>query len=312
MMPATMREWPPIRLASGIANRARADVLLADRRGEYEAILNRLRAEGFTSLTLRELALLYRGKGSMPKRLVVLRHDIDTDPDYALVWLALEQKYGFTASYYFRHRTADVELMQHIERHGSEASYHFEELATVARRHGLWDGPVTDSILTEARCEFEHNFCALRAKSMLPLQTVASHGDFVNRRLGITNCAILECDELRTRLGIIAEAYDRGIVELFDARISDTMGSQRWRWSSIASSSRANGTVLGDGSCPDPSRLIENGALVLQILTHPRHWRANIICNLSEDFDRLLMGCLAWAGWPAGRLAAQPMRGPAA
>jgi len=303
----TLGRYSPIKVARRVTARARADLFLSDRRAEYENILKRLRAGGFASLTLRELASRRNSSKGIPERWVILRHDIDTDPDYALVWLTLERKYGFTASYYFRQCTANVKLMQHIEQSGSEASYHFEELATIVRRRGQWDGPVTESLIAEARCEFEQNFCALRANTKLPLLSVASHGDFVNRRLGVTNSVILDCVETRQRLGIIAEAYDVEIVDLFDARISDIMGNERWRWSNMASNSGKEGPSSEEFRSPDPVKLIEHGAMALQILTHPRHWRANIASNLRENCDRLLMGCLALVGLPAGRLASRSM-----
>lgn len=274
--------------------RFKANFMLADRTEEYVALLRKLVDAGYVGITLRELAQMIRRNESPPERRVVLRHDIDSDPAFAEQWLLAEQRFGLTSSYYFRLRTLDIPLMKRIEATGSEASYHFEELASTVRRQGVRVGDVNERIIGAARAEFEANFTALKAASGLPLQTVASHGDFINRKLGITNSVVTEDPDLRERLGLVAEVYDPDITRTFDARISDVMGDAKWR----------------SGEVDDPIDAISGGVLSIQILTHPRHWRAHILANLYEDGDRVLSSLLHALGMPAGRLVDRINRRP--
>jgi hypothetical protein len=68
---------------------------------------------------------------------LVHRHDIDSDLRTARKMFALEVKHGVQASYYFRLSTLDYGFMRDIEAAGGEASYHYEEVATYAKRHRL-------------------------------------------------------------------------------------------------------------------------------------------------------------------------------
>ena len=268
---------------SAFDRRVRANFFLKDRLAEYQSLLRLLADLGFLSLTLRDLALSIRDGTELPRRRVLLRHDIDTDPGYVDRWLAAERQIAFQASYYFRLRTIDVSAMRRIEAGGGEASYHFEELSSVARRRGMWKPPVKEELLKEARCEFEQNFCALQRRFGSQMLTVAAHGDFVNRKLGVTNSIITNDPALRSRLGILAEAYDEEIVNMFEARFSDCMG-KKWR---------------SDHGL-EPHSVVQSGIATIQILTHPRHWRASISANLWEDADRIISAFSNLVGLPVG------------
>lgn len=65
------------------------------------------------------------------------RHDIDTDVGGARAFFEIEKALGIRASYYFRLSTIDRDLMREINSYGSEVGYHYEELATHAKRYGL-------------------------------------------------------------------------------------------------------------------------------------------------------------------------------
>lgn len=266
--------------------RLRSSMLLSDRYVEYERLLEILASHGFVGLTVREVSRFLQEGRSLPGRRVLLRHDIDTDPGYVDQWLAAERRFGFPASYYFRLRTLDIPAMGKVEAGGSEASYHFEELASVIRRRGLNNRPITDEIIAEASDDFEKNFTALQRKCEWPLRTVASHGDFVNRKIGMTNCIVIADRERRERLGLWAEAYDPDIQAAFGAKFSDRMGGG-WR---------------SGAGIDNPEKAISSGSDSLSILTHPRHWRANLAGNFREDMDRVLSGVLFDLGLPAGAM----------
>ena len=153
------------------------------------------------------LDLLRLGRaGERP--VLVHRHDIDTDLGTARRLFALEQKHGVRASYYFRLSTLDIGLMREIERYGSEASYHYEEIATFAKRAHLKQAAAVRARLPEIRTEFERNFLRIEGLLGTKMVTVASHGDFANRRLGMANYELLDDAALRLRCGIASECYD--------------------------------------------------------------------------------------------------------
>jgi hypothetical protein len=268
-----------------IATRVKANFLLPDRTSEYERMLTYFADTGFLSLTIRDLAHFLQEGRSLPPRFFVMKHDIDTDPGYVDSWLASERKFGFRATYYFRLRTLDLAAMGRVEAAGSEASYHFEELATVLKRRAVPLGPIPKETIRDAQAEFEENFSRLQRLCAWKLETVASHGDFMNRKFRTPNSKILEDLSLRDRLGIIAEAYDERIVNCFEVRFIDNMGAHLWRPTTE----------------PDPESAAAHGKTSLQILTHPRQWRGHPRESLREDADRMVSSILHEARIPAGR-----------
>ena len=98
--------------------------------------------------------------------------------------------------------------MSEIHEYGSEVGYHYEEIATYSKRFGLRSKQEVFQNINNIRDEFERNFVNLEKRLGFKLKTVASHGDFANRKLGIANTLILDDKELRERLSIECETYD--------------------------------------------------------------------------------------------------------
>ncbi|MCG8448716.1 MAG: hypothetical protein MI725_03925, partial [Pirellulales bacterium] len=105
----------------------------------------------------------------------------------------------------------------------------------------------------------------------LPMQTVASHGDFVNRKLGLCNWEITKDRELRAELKIELEAYDEHGAPIIQARCSDAPYPQFW-------------------TPENPIAAIQQRLSCVYLLVHPRHWRANRAVNLGDTIVR------AWQG----------------
>ena len=207
-----------------LLNRLYADYLMPSRLAEYEAMLIKAKASGYRQLSVRAFHRMLRqgeGGGDASARVLVHRHDVDSDVRTARKLFALEVKHGVSASYYFRLSTLDVPFMRDIEASGGEASYHYEEVATFAKRHHLRRGDEVRSRFPEIRDQFVRNFTALRDRTGLPMTTVASHGDFANRRLQVINHELLQDPALRGRCGIECEAYDAALLRHFDVYISD-------------------------------------------------------------------------------------------
>ena len=219
-------------------------------------------------------------EGSVGERpQLVLRHDVDTDPDGARRFLDIEQANGCHSSFYFRLSTLDIALMQEIDEAGSEASYHYEELATFAKSHAIRERAKILEHLPTIRQTFESNYQRIRDGSGCLMRTVASHGDFANRHLGLANSVILDDQALRERLSIVCETYDKAMTAAVTSRFTDEPR-------------RPNGS--GD----DLLEALRQRKPVVYFLTHPRHWRAHVRSNLVDDVNRMYEGALFRLGIP--------------
>lgn len=204
-----------------LLNRVYSDYLMPSRLPEYEALLVRASQCGYRQLSVRDFHRVVREETAAPTKVVVHRHDIDSDLRTARKMFALETKHGVKASYYFRLSTLDYGFMRDIEAAGSEASYHYEEVATYAKRHRLRRGDEVRARFPEIRELFVRNFMRIGAHLGSPMTTVASHGDFANRRLKVINHELLSDAALRRRCGIECESYDADLLRHFDVYISD-------------------------------------------------------------------------------------------
>ena len=92
----------------------------------YSWFLGEILNLGYTPLTVADWC-----EGKRPLRYVVMRHDVDRFPEYALRMAQLERNMGVAATYYFRaKRKIFVPAIIHeIENLGHEIGYHYEVLA---------------------------------------------------------------------------------------------------------------------------------------------------------------------------------------
>jgi len=187
------------------------------------------------------------------------------------MWL-MEKSLCVKGSYYFRLTTVDAPLMQEIERFGGEASYHFEELATVAKMKRLKTPVQVMSEMTNIRETFRRNLSSLRITTGLPMNIVASHGDFVNRKLGLCNWEILRDEDFRRETGVELEVYDDIFAGHVSARYADA-GCHHDIWKP-----------------KNPQLALKASAPVIHVLVHPGNWRANPAENFVNDVKRTLEG----------------------
>ena len=251
-----------------ILNRLYSDYLMPSRLRHYDALLQHARQEGYRQTSVRAWLAALRGGRAGNGRVLVHRHDIDTDLPTARRMFALEQKHGVRASYYFRLSTLDFGLMRDIERYGSEASYHYEEIASFAKRAHLKHPDQVRARMDDIRAEFEHNFRRIEEQLGSKLHTVASHGDFANRRLGMINHELLADAALRARCGIACESYDRELLSSFDLYISDRPHPQYFH--------------------PMPPQKALGAYRRICLLTHPAQWRTNWAASSGHNLRRLV------------------------
>ncbi|SFB85461.1 hypothetical protein SAMN05216204_10295 [Massilia yuzhufengensis] len=206
---------------TAMLNRVYADYLMPSRLGEYEALVRDVAAAGYTQMSVREFFRDIHGNDRPAGNAFVHRHDIDSDLRTARKMFAIESRHGVRASYYFRLSTLDFGFMRDIEAAGSEASYHYEEVADFAKRHRLRSAEAVRQRFPEIRELFARNVSHIVERLGLPITTVASHGDFANRRLKVINHELLRDEALRRRCGIECESYDAELLRCFDIYISD-------------------------------------------------------------------------------------------
>ena len=209
------------------AYRLYQDFLMPSRLDGYERLLSSFRKAEYTFLTICDLAVATLASKDLPRLTCVIRSDVDTDSATAQRMFEIEQSVGARTTYYFRLSTLDVGLTRRLGACGSEAGYHYEELATIARRLGLRNKADVDANLPLIRESFARNIEHFaRTVGFMP-RTIASHGDFINRKLKIPNYYAID-GALRERFSILAEAYDTWLNTSVGARFSDCDAPAWW------------------------------------------------------------------------------------
>jgi hypothetical protein len=254
-------------------NRMYADFLMPARLDQFQSLLESALDAGYQILSVERFWRLIQDGvvDAGAHRYLILRHDVDTDPATAAAIFRIEQTLGIDASYYFRMATVDFDLMGAIGQSGSQASYHYEDLATVVKRRRLRSRDAVQGGFIEARDRFQRNLTGLRDRTGLPMRVVASHGDFVNRKIRIPNWALLIDRQFRLEVGVDLEAYDDEFMQHVSSRHTDTGHPAYW--------------------LPEPPlAAIERREPVVYLLTHPRHWRVNRGVNIRDDLRRVEEG----------------------
>lgn len=171
---------------------------------------------------------------------------------------------------YFRESTIDISLIKQIEMNGYETGYHYEQLATYEKKHKCKSSDVLNERIFEIREIFSKDYIDYKNRTGTNSFSVASHGDFVNTKLDMQSYSILEDVNLRKKLGIVVEAYDKAIMDYVNERFADQL--------------------LLDNFCKKVMDAINRKTHVIMILTHPRNWEVDIFSNTKENFVRLFQG----------------------
>jgi hypothetical protein len=258
----------PVSLLTVVRDRLHGDFLMPSRLDEYRRLIDEALAAGYTIAAVDRYWDAIRGASDgVESRWLVLRHDVDTDPGTARALWRIEDERGITSSFFFRLATLDLELMGRIADRGGHVSYHYEELAEVAKQRRPVGRQAAEALLPEARERFARHLEALRARTGLPMTVVASHGDFVNRRLGINNTAILADDAFRAAMGIELETYDPDFLATITSYHRDLPYPTFWMHG-------------------DPYDAIARREPRMYALIHPKPWRVNRRVNARDDLVR--------------------------
>lgn len=253
-------------------NRVYGNYLMPSRLQHYEELLRRGIDAGYRQTSIRAFFRSMADADFSERKVIVHRHDVDSDIRTARKIFAIEKKNGVHSTFYFRLSTLDFPFMREINDYGSEASYHYEEIATFAKKNNIRSAAQINARLSDIRRDFRHNFDYIQERLSYKLSTVASHGDFVNRQLAIPNTEVLNDGELRRHCGIECESYDRALLEKFDIYITDRPHPEYFHPIS-------------------PINAIDFHKKIC-ILTHPMQWETNWLENTRSNSIRFYEGLL--------------------
>lgn len=249
-----------------VASHLGQNLLMPDRLPEYGDLLRSIAVKGYAFSTVEAFASKVRA-GAVPHELTcVLRIDIDSHPAGAARMFEIAAAEGVHGTYYFRLLTLDRSLAQRIRAQGSEVGYHFEELATRAKRQGLRRAEEIERWVPAMREDFRRNVALFREAVGAFPRTIASHGDFFNRRFGIDNSQIID-RPLMDEFGILAEGREQWLTRPATIRISDQPAPRWWYPHS-------------------PIEALARSPRILFILMHPRQWVRAPLHNTALDLQR--------------------------
>lgn len=91
---------------------------------KYNQIIEAIVTSDYKVVTIQD----YIKAQPKPSKVIIIRHDVDLDPDYQLQFAEFESLHGIYTSYYFRH-TAQVykeSVINKVQQFGHEIGYHYE------------------------------------------------------------------------------------------------------------------------------------------------------------------------------------------
>ena len=228
----------------------------------YEKLLTTFQNNKYKFLMIKD----YKKEIDNNKKCIFIRHDIDTDVNIAREMFLIEKKLNIKATYYFRLETFHADLVKEILDYGSEVGYHYEELATFVKQNKIFTEEDIKKNISNIQSLFINNIQGLEKIYNFKIYSIASHGDFINRKLGITNKIIYD-EKLRKKLNLI-EAYD--VDDYVDFRTSDTMYPKFFK--------------------EDPYLAISKKAKKVLLLIHTRYYKRNPKERFKLDIKRLIDG----------------------
>lgn len=255
----------------GWLNRLKADFLLPNQSERYASILQTALEAGYNIIPHSEFYEKAQNNKLNDGKWFLVRHDIDSDPNYCRQWLKVEAQLKVRVGYYFRLCTLSPSMIRLVQEAGHDCGYHYEELADYAKAFKIKSADEIRRKFPEIRKKFVLNF-----KQILPvfndqIPFICSHGDFANRALGVNNWEIIT-EDLKEELGIRFECYETIFVNNYSINISDGTYPNIFK---------------GDIS---PEEAIRGDFPIIHLLTHPRYARANPYWNIKQNIERIIQG----------------------
>jgi len=239
----------------------------------YESLINSLKNRNYHFVTVEEYFSLGVGR-LQDYPLVMMRHDVDRNPNRSLRMAKLEYKLGVRATYYFRtiSQTFNPKIIKEIADLGHEIGYHYENLSMAERL--LKRSKPEKVAFSELEAElnklaiedFKNNLARLRR--LYPVKTICKHGAPLSK---YDNGDIWKAYDYKEE-GIIGEPN-------FDIDWNDVLyisdAARAWNNKNISRRDWVKSNynyVFNDTK--DIIKVLNEGKLprVIMINIHPEHW----------------------------------------
>lgn len=226
----------------------------------YAQFLDSILDAGYRVVTVRDYL-----HGDRISPMVILRHDVEWDPNRALAIAHLEKSRRCRSTFYFRLDTKafNLNVMRQLQDKGFEIGYHFN---TLDRCNGDF---------SKAVALFEKELRQIR-ESGFDVTTVCSHGDpRVSKKGYKTNNEIfLKDPDLIPRNELLGEAYLN-----IDFSSLHYISDAGVRWNKFRSTKELI------------SQITQNRWPVLYILVHPDYWSQSAFRAISLNIAAKFMRC---------------------
>ena len=227
----------------------------------YEQLLQAIQDAGYTFLTFEQYCELRR-TNNLPARYVILRHDVDKRPWYALRMAETEAMMSAKASYYFRigKESNNPDCIKRIAALEHEIGYHYEDMSLCHGDHAK---------------AYEHFCNALDYfRQFYPVRTCCMHGAPMSK---YDSRALWDKYSYKD-LQLIGEPYYdvdfSQVLYLTDTgrcwdgyrySLRDKVPEQQQRWNEAGWSFHSTGDII---------RALQTGKLPAGIMftTHPQRW----------------------------------------
>lgn len=246
-------------------------IFFNNRLKDYEEIIRSAVTNGYEVCSVSDFYNRYVvGKENLPKRVMILRHDIDYKNPGTRKMFEIESKYGVRSTYYFRDSTVEEELVNVIHRGGADVGYHYETIAYLVQNGTI--RRKNDIDINAARENFKNEFESFQKRVGFGVDTCAAHGAPENIKLGVSNNIIFE-DIDPQLLGVRFEAYDPNLIAKISCYTSDSGIMYNY----------------GYAYSTQPLEAIQKGEQVICFLSHPNHWYMSFYERLKK-LVRMVIG----------------------
>jgi hypothetical protein len=217
---------------------------------QYEELLKAITQSGYCFLTFSDYLK------SPKEKSLILRHDVDKNAENALMMAQLEAEMGVRATYYFRIKTVDVEIVKEIAVLGHEIGYHYEDLSHCKGNN------------EKAFDLFQQNLSFMRQYANI--QTVAMHGSPLSK---IDNRMLWKTHSYR-ELGLVGEPYFDFIG--IDGNVYFTDTGRSWNSSSNLRDKAINKEqIIKISSTNELISFLKENTRNVMISAHPQRWSDN-------------------------------------
>ena len=252
---------------------------------KYESLIQTLKGKKYKFLSLREYLLNYKNLNNTDS-IIILRHDVDKNPNKSLKMAELEHSLGISGSYYFRAVPCswDEKIIKRIDRLGHEIGYHYETMDT------------SNGNIDKAWDEFQYYLEKIRKIS--DVNTICMHG---SPRSKFDNKDIWNKYNYKN-VGIIGEPYyDINFNDVF--YLTDT--GRRWDGFNVSVRDKVNhqSKWIDEGlifhSTDEIISRVLNNSFPKRVMFnfHPQRWNVNfhswlkelIIQNLKNQIKKIMI-----------------------